>query len=58
MKSNLGKKFEQNFQKYAKDDDLFCMRIQDSDLSFCGGNSKFTKSSLCDFIIIAIVLIG
>ena len=51
MKSNLGKKFEQNLQKYAKDDGLFCMRIQDSDLSFCGGNSQFTKKSLCDFIM-------
>lgn len=51
MKSNMGKKFEQNLQQYAKEDGLFCMRIQDSDLSFCGGNSQFTKKSLCDYIM-------
>ena len=51
MKSNLGKKFEQNLQKYAKEDGLFCLRIQDSDLSYFGGNSKFTKQSLCDYIM-------
>ena len=51
MKSNLGKKFEQNLQKYAKEDGLFCLRIQDSDLSYFGGNSKFTNRSLCDYIM-------
>lgn len=51
MKNNLGKIFEQNLQKYAKQDGLFCLRIQDSDLSFCGGNSSFTKTSLCDYIM-------
>ena len=51
MKNNLGKVFEQNLQSYAKKDGIFCMRIQDSDLSFAGGNSKFTNPSLCDFIM-------
>lgn len=51
MKNNLGKVFEQNLQSYAKKDGIFCTRIQDSDLSYCGGNSKFTKPSLCDFIM-------
>ena len=45
MKNNLGKVFEQNLQSYAKKDGIFCMRIQDSDLSFAGGNSKFTNPS-------------
>lgn len=50
--NNYGKKFESNFRNAAKkEDNLWFLRIQDSDLSFCGGNSSFTNESIADCLM-------
>lgn len=51
MKANLGKKFEQDIRTFAIKQGLWFLRIQDSDLSWMGGNSKFTNPSPCDCLI-------
>lgn len=48
---NLGKVFEKNFKESSQKQGLWVYRIMDSDLSFCGGNSQYTKSNIADFII-------
>jgi penicillin-binding protein-related factor A (putative recombinase) len=49
--NNLGKVFEKEFKKSAVNENLWYYRIADSDLSFCGGNSKFTNKSMADCLI-------
>lgn len=51
MKPNLGKKFEQDIRAFAKKQGLWFMRIHDSDLSWAGGNTKFTNPNPCDCLI-------
>lgn len=51
MKANLGKKFEQDVRSFAIKQGLWVLRIQDSDLSWAGGNTKFTKTNPCDCLI-------
>lgn len=49
--SNLGKKFERNFKESALRQELFFLRLNDSDLSFGGvKGSRFTPTNPCDFI--------
>lgn len=50
--NNYGKKFESNFRESAKKEtDLWFLRIQDSDLSFCGANTLFTHESVADCLM-------
>lgn len=53
MRSNLGKKFEQQWRKSAEDEGVFCLRLSDSDMSFNPNKdlrSRFTVKQPCDFI--------
>ena len=51
MRPNLGKKFEQDIRAFAIKQGLWVLRIQDSDLSWAGGNSRFTNPNPCDCLI-------
>lgn len=51
---NQGKKFEHNFKQACEHDEIFCLRLTDSDLSFNPNKdyrSKFTIKQPCDFLV-------
>ena len=49
--TNLGKKFERNFKESALKQDLFILRLNDTDLSFnYANNSRFTPTNPADFL--------
>ena len=48
---NPGKIFERNFKEATLKQDIYIHRINDTDLSFVGGNSFFTPKSEADFIL-------
>jgi hypothetical protein len=48
---NPGKQFERNFKEAVLKEDIYIHRINDSDLSFAGGNSSYTPKSEADFIL-------
>ena len=47
---NPGKQFERNFKEAVLKEGIYIHRINDSDLSFAGGNSSYTPKSDGDFI--------
>lgn len=52
MPRNKGKIFETQFKESAKKDELFLLRLNDTDLSFNGNSvSRFTPKNKFDFII-------
>ena len=51
---NLGKKFERQWKISADNQEVFCLRLNDSDLSFNQNKelrSRFTMQNPCDFIM-------
>lgn len=50
-KKNMGKQFERNFKEAVLKEGIYIHRINDSDLSFAGGNSKYTPKSEGDFLL-------
>lgn len=57
--NNKGKIFEQQWQSSAKDDNIFCYRLRDNDLSFNGNSvSTFTNSNPCDFFLFGNIIDG
>lgn len=48
--NKAGKVFEKNLKLEAQKQGLWTFRINDSDLSFCNGNSKFTPKNIGDFL--------
>lgn len=48
---NPGKQFERNFKENVLKEGIYIHRINDTDLSFAGGNSKYTPKSEADFIL-------
>ena len=51
---NAGKKFEQLWKQSAEKQDLFILRLNDTDMSFNQNKelrSRFTLKSPCDFIM-------
>lgn len=50
MAKNLGKKFENNFKKSCKKQNILCERLIDSNKFDFGKQSRFTPNNPCDFI--------
>ena len=48
---NPGKIFERNFKEATLKENIYIHRINDTDLSFIGGNSSYTPKSEADFIL-------
>ena len=48
---NPGKIFERNFKEATLKENIYIHRINDTDLSFIGGNGSFTPKSEADFIL-------
>ena len=48
---NPGKIFERHFKENTLKEGVYIHRINDTDLSFIGGNSSFTPKSEADFIL-------
>ena len=48
---NEGKRFEENFKKSAKIDNLLLIRLQDAAGWSDAENTRFTPSNVCDFIL-------